>query len=120
MTGRRGPNRIFSVIESDVTPVASPIVLTGVDTVRPHCFAGVQFFADAQGTIPAVPGAGTVAVTVQTINTAPVSEIIPDNVIDATAPTTLSWAANTQQVTATPTGITVATHYRLVVSCNET
>lgn len=120
MSGRRGPNRIMKTIQSDVAAIGETITLDGLDVTLPHCFAGVQFFADANGNSPATPGAGTVTIAVRTVNTNPVFEAPPSPTIDATAPTTISWAGNTQAVRATPSGITTATHYRLVVTCNET
>ena len=113
-------NKTFTLIESDITAVANPIDLGRIDSNQPHCFVGVQFFADALGTTPATPGAGTVTITVRAINTSPLFEVIPDNVIDATDPDTKSWAANTDRVLATPSGITVAAFYRLMVTCNGT
>lgn len=116
---RRGTNKTFTLIKSDVAPVASVIDLTGIDSSKPHCFVGAQFFADADGLVSATPGAGTIAIDVQTINMAPVFEPVANNIMDMTRLMTLSWAANTQRLRATPTGITVATHYRIVVTCNE-
>ena len=120
MSGRRGPDKTFTLIQSGIVAVASTIDLDGIDASKPHCFAGLQFFADAQGSAPAIPGAGTVSIDILTLNTTPVFEDPPGNIINATALGTISWAANTLNVRATPTGITVATHYRLVVTCNET
>lgn len=116
---RRGRNEGIDVHQSDITPVGDTITLDNLNPVRPHCFAGLQFFADASGETPATPGAGTVQVNVRTINTTPNFEPTPVGTINAAAPETLSWAANTISVRATPTGITTATHYRLVVTCNE-
>ena len=109
----------FTLITSDVTPVATPITLAQIAADKPHCFASVKFFADAGGTTPATPGAGTVDIEVQTVNNADFEDP-PGNVIDATAIETVDWGANTKCVRATPAGITVATHYQLVVSCNKT
>lgn len=120
MGGRRGPNEILSLRESAVTPIGDAVTISDIEVFKPHCFAGVQFFSDAAGTTPAVAGAGTVVIKIQTVNTVPAFESIPDGVITAAAPTTLSWAANTLKVKAIPAGLTVATHYKLVVTCNET
>lgn len=109
----------FTFLESDIFLVDAVITSDAPDATQPHCFAGCQFFSDAAGT-PAVPTAGTVAISIETVNTQPIFEDIPANVIDATAPLTLSWAANTKRVRATPTGIVGATHYRLVVTANKT
>lgn len=119
MGGRRGTDKTYSLIESDVTPIGSVINLPGIDITKAHCFAGVQFFSDAAGETVATPTTGTVVISVVTLNT-----VIPENItsptIDASLPTTVSWASNTRRVLATPNGVDVATHYKLVVTCNET
>lgn len=122
MTGgaRRGANKTVTFIESAVFAVGSIITLGELDITKPHCFAGVQFFDDADGIIPASPSAGTVLIEIQTINTAPVFESALHNLITVNALTTVTWSSNTQAVKATPTGVTGATHYKLVVTCNET
>ncbi len=117
---RRGPNQLVSIFESEIVSVGTTIELGGLDLSKPHCFAGVKFFADALGAIPAVPAKGSVTLQIQTLNNAPRYEDPPATTIQAAAPSTLTWAANTVQVKATPSGIDVATHYRLVVTCNET
>jgi len=117
---RRGPNILMTDFISPIVAVGTPITITNVDTVKPHCFAGVQFFTDSSGSTQAIPGAGTVVITIKTFNTDPVFEPTPAGTITGAAPVTISWAANTLDVKATPSGITVATHYRLIVTCNET
>ena len=123
MTGgaRRGTNKTFSLFVSDIVPVTETISLDGIDCSKPHCFAGVQFFASDDDTIPAIPTSGTVTIQIETLNTSPILESIPDNVIDIPLGLdTKSWAANTSRVVATPASIVGASHYRLAVSCNET
>jgi hypothetical protein len=116
---RRGPDNFFYMRESPVTAIATPIILSGLDQTRPHCFAGVQFFSDAGGTTPATPTTGTVTVEIKSINTE-LFEPAPGGTIIADAPTTISWAANTLAVQVTPAAVDVASHYKLVVTCNET
>lgn len=113
-------NQTFTLIESEIVPVGDVIDLDKIDAVKAHCFVGAQFFADANGDAPATPGAGTVTIEILSINNDPVFESPPSDVIQAANPTTLDWAANTIRVKATPNGITVATHYRIVVTANET
>lgn len=108
----------FELRESSIVAVAATINLPIKDDFA-HNFVGVQFFADAAGLTPVTPGAGTVTITVETINNLSVFEAPPDNVIDATAPVTVTWDANTRQVKAVPTGITTATHYKLVWTGNR-
>jgi len=110
---------VFTQIVSDVTAIDVAIELDKIDATKPHCFVGVQFFTDITGSTKAVPTTGTVAITVRTVNT-DLFEIVPDNVIQASAPTTKSWAANSRSIKAVPDSIDVATHYKLVVTCNET
>ncbi len=117
---RRGTNKTFSLFTSDIVAIGTEIILDGIDTSKPHCFVGAQFFADDQGAITAIPLAGSVVVKMQTLNTAPAYEDPPGGTIYPATPVTLSWAANTTKVKATPTGIDVATHWRLIVTCNET
>ena len=118
--GRRGTNKTFTLIESDIVTIGSVINLGNIDTSKAHCFVGAKFFANADGDVQAIPDAGTITIEVETLNTSPVLEEIPDAIINAAAPCTRSWAANTRRVVATPDGITVASHYRIVVTCNET
>lgn len=119
MSGRRGPNKTFSFIQSDVFPVADTITLDGIDASKPHCFVSPQFFDDAAGTIPATPTSGTIGFAVKTVNSQNF-EAFPGNNWSTFAPATLSWAANTEKVNAVPNAIAGATHYRIVVTCNET
>lgn len=108
----------FELIESGIVTVGTTINLPTREDF-PHNFVGVQFFADAAGLTPVTPGAGTVTITVETVNSLSVFEAPPDNVIDATTPTTVTWDANTRQVKAVPAGITTATHYKLVWTGNR-
>ncbi len=116
---RRGANKTLAFVESAVFAVGSIITLDELDITKPHCFAGVQFFSDAEGITPAIPSAGTVLIEIQTVNSTPIFENVIDNVITASATTTVNWGANTQSLRATPTGITGATHYKLVLTFNE-
>ena len=112
-------NEGFTLVESPVVPVGTTITMTNEDATQAHCFANVKFFADTNGQTPAIPGAGSVAIAVQVVNSQ-AFENPPSPTIDATAPATVNWAGNTSRVRATPTGITVATHYQLVVTSNKT
>ena len=60
--------RDYRRVESDVELVADTIIIDGLDPEMVHGAVGVKFFADALGAVPAVPGAGTVEVTVETVN----------------------------------------------------
>lgn len=109
----------FELHESDVTAVADPVTLEGLPVQLPHLFLGIQFFDDAGGTSQVTPGAGTVAIAAETVVNPGVFEGIGGSPMDATAPTTLSWDSNTKSARATPTGITTATHYKIIVSANR-
>ncbi len=116
----RRKNKDFALVESVVVAVADTIDLTGLDSDFPHNFLGVQFFSDAAGLVPVTPGAGSGVVTVETINNENVFESIPDSTIDATAPSTVSWDANSKSVRIVPAGITTATHWKAVWTGNRT
>lgn len=110
----------FQQLESVIVAVGDTIDMTGLRVDLAHCFVGVQFFADADGEATAVPGAGTVTVTVESINNPGLLEDVPDNVIGAPTPTTVSWAANTKAIRLVPSGITTATHYKAIFTGNNT
>ncbi len=120
MGGRRGPNKIVQVTEGPITAIGSISDIGSLDITKVHCFVGIKFFADSGGVTPAVPTTGTVTITIRTLNNTPNYEDPPINTINAASPTTLTWAANTMAVRATPAGVDVATHYRMFVTCNET
>lgn len=117
---KRHQNKDFELVESAVVPVGTTIDLTGLAADFPHNFLGVQFFADAGGTTPATPGAGTAVITVETINNESTFETIPDSTITAATPTTVSWDANSKSVRIVPAGITIATHWKAVWTGNRT
>lgn len=109
-------------IVSDLTAVADSVVLTDqVPEHLTHCFVGVHQF-DTNGD-PAVAGAGSYAIQVQT---QPNGQGLDDQwedvsgtPIDATAPVTLNFAAAVKAIRAVPTGITTVTHYQLVLTMHE-
>ena len=119
MSGRKGPNKTMHYQESPITAIGSDITLVSLDQVKPHCFAGVQFFSDSAGATPIVPSAGIVTIEIKTINTN-LFEPVLGGIIDVRSPTTVSWAANTKEIKAIPSGITVVAYYKLVVTYNET
>ena len=77
-----------------------------------HWFAGVDYFDDADLTTPAIPGAGTIAVTVESVLTdipSTVATIDATDIIDAE----VNFATNPNKIIFTPTGITTANFYRV-------
>lgn len=119
---RRGANPTYTYIESDIKPTDDePITVPDLDITKPHCFVGAQFFNSIDDSIPAFPTAGLLEIDIQTVNNKPNFEPIGcDNQIKAKEPTTISWAGNTSAVRAKIIEDVVgASHYRLVVTCNE-
>lgn len=106
------------IARSGITSVADTIILSGLPLHRAHYFASVRFFSDANGT-PTTPSGGTVVIVAKTHNNPDFYESITNGTIAATAPVTVSWAANTLDVKASPSGLTGATHMQLVVTSNE-
>lgn len=109
----------FELVESAVVTVATTIEIAGLRCDFPHCFVGVQFFDSADGDTPATPGAGTITVTAETINSEGVFEAVPDNVITAAARHTVTYDANATKVKLVPNGVTTATHYKAVWTGNR-
>lgn len=106
----------FKAVLSDQEVIADTIIVENLAIELPHTFIGLKFY-DAIGD-PVVPSAGTVDITVQTYNNDEY-EAIPDNTIDATAPTTVSVGANLRKIKATPTGLADATSWQVVVTQNR-
>ena len=113
-------NGPFTLIESTIVSTTTTINLDDIDAVKPHCFAGVQFFDDALGETSASPTAGTVPFLIETVNTTPNLEAAPTASFNTQNLKTITWSGNTKSVQAMPSGITGAAFYRLVVTCNET
>jgi hypothetical protein len=101
---------------SDLAAVADTVDLDGLDPSFTHCFLGIQL-VDVNGD-PVLGGAGTLAVTVYTMNNNQ-GESPATSSIDATAPVTVDWSGNTTRVEVVPTGITTAISYRVVLTCNK-
>ena len=110
-------NGKFEVHESDVETVATTITLAGLSARLPNSFIGVQFFSDSAGTTFADPGAGTVLIEAEHFIA---QDYFQTEVaaLDATDPVVHQSVGNLSRVRATPTGLTTATHWKLVVSQN--
>lgn len=115
--------RSYAKLSSVIVPVATTITLGDdgyLDASIPHCFLGVEMFADAAGTTPATATGGTFTVAVKTLVSPQVAESVPSPVIDAANLSTTSWAANTSEVVVTPAGITGgAAYYRVNLTQNQ-
>ena len=119
MTGaRRGTNSLVVIHESEVTPIGDQLILPDLDMSKVHCFLGVQFFTSIDGDIVATPTTGTITIKIKTYNTN-LFELMPEGSINAASPSTINWAANTIAVLVVPSNIDVATHYKAILTCNE-
>lgn len=110
----------LQTVTSAIVTVGTEIVLDGIDSSKTHCFIGTQYFDDAAGTMVASPTGGKVTLAVETVNSAPVFEPFTGDIIAPAAIFTASVAANVNRVKATPLTISGATHWRIVVTCNDT
>lgn len=113
-------NRPLEVARSAVTAVATPVTVEVPADFRHHQI-GIQFFDDAAGGQAnlVTPGAGTVAIVSQTVANEGVDEAHASSPMAGTAPVTLDLTGHIKKVTATPSGITTATHYQLVVTSSR-
>jgi hypothetical protein len=84
--------------------------------VQTHCFLSVQMF-NVSG-VQIVDSAGTFTLSVMPINSAQY-EVPSVSVIDATAPTTLSWAANTLKIKIVPASLSDTVTYKVVATSNH-
>lgn len=111
------PNFVRTV-ESDKVVLGDTVVMDvdGDFQSLPHCFLGVQMF-DAGGN-PITDSAGTFTVTIETVNTKQ-PEAPAVSVIDATAPVTISWAANTSKITVVPASLSSTVTYKVVATANR-
>lgn len=80
-----------------------------------HVFLAV---VPLQAGVPAVDSTGTFTVTVQTLNQK-LYEAPVGSVIDATAPTTISWAGNTLKIKVVPAALTDTDTYEVIVTGNR-
>jgi hypothetical protein len=99
-------------------PIAE-VLSINTNLVRyPHVFIGFSYFSDAALTIPATPGAGSIVVVGVVAGAQDYSPFI-DSPIDCTdLSDSANRAAPLLNVRATPTGITVATHYKMTLVGN--
>jgi len=103
---------------SDDATAADIVELTDLPIFLTHVFLSVRFYDGADAAV--TPSAGTLAVEVQTLGNQPNWEDPGSAVIDATAPTTVDWAANTYGIRVTPTGLTGVDHFVVYISLNKT
>jgi hypothetical protein len=115
-----GRPQFVRTITSDAAVLGDTITLDlsneGDFSALTHVFLGVQMF-DVSGD-PIVDSAGTFAITIQTLNTKQY-EAPPTASIDATAPTTISWAANTFKIKVVPSSLSTTVTWKVVATANR-
>lgn len=107
--------------QSDVVGKADTITLgPRLISASPHCFLGVEMFADAAGTTPATATAGTFTVAVLSTASPQKTEAPVGAAISAASLTQVDWQTNTDTVTVTPAGITGdALYWRVTITTNR-
>ena len=102
-----------SLLSSDTlsTPViringGAGTIEIAIDPIKPHCFAAVEFYSDAEGASVITPATGTLSFTLQlpVLPSAPQSFV--NNVIDAADRVTVSWDASATKCYVALAGIT--------------
>lgn len=107
------PRHMATITSGEAGPT-DVIEVSGLPSCLPHCFASIRFFDGTPD--PAVPTGGTLTVLVQTQGHN--FEAPPENVIDATDATTVTWSANTEAVRVTPGSLTGVTTWQLILTFN--
>lgn len=97
--------------------VTIEIELDGDFAAMSHVFLGVQMFDEADPTDAdlILDSTGTFAVTVQTVQTKSY-EAPTVATIDATAPTTISWAGSTFKIKVVPSSLTDTVSWKVVAT----
>lgn len=108
----------FMTVTSDIVGLNDIIQISGLPSDFPHCYLSAQFYDSSGDRV--VPSAGTLVMTIETRSGEPFFESTPNNIITASAPTTLNWAANTQSLRIVPDSLAGATSYRIVATFNRT
>lgn len=105
---------------SPVTAIADPVTLEYSDMLHfPHQFVTIAYFSDAAGTTPAEPATGTITAEYRyhgaqgfvVFSGSPVDASDNAAFVDCAGPA-VEWRF-------TPTGVDVATHYRITVIGSE-
>ena len=111
------PREAQLIVSSDAAST-DVVELANLPSFLTHIFLSVRFY-DAGGAA-VTPTGGTLSVEVQTLGNVPNWEDPPEPTIDATAPTTTDWAANTFGVRVTPTALTGVDHWAAYITMNKT
>jgi len=115
LTNRASGNLDYAVFQSDIVALAAEASIAGIRSDLSNCFIGIKYFADSEGAAPATPGAGTVQLS--TVSISSLSEDL-GSAVDATGNAVTVAQGNFVSVKGVPTGLTVATHYRITISQN--
>lgn len=103
------------MLTSDVTPIGSAARLT-LEPHIPHGVAWIEFFASSDPSgAKVVPTAGTVTLAGILPGEPGYTVALTDGAIPADAPELRTWSAPFYALSASTSGITGATHYRVVV-----
>jgi hypothetical protein len=104
---------------SAAAATADSVVITGspIPWWMPHAFLSVKMYDVSGGEI--VDSAGTFAVTVKTRNNSQFEAIEDGASIDATAPTTSSWQANTAAVSVVPSMLADTVTWKVFMTFNR-
>lgn len=113
-----GHKNILMQAESAVAgkAVTIEITLDGDFAAMSHVFLGVQMF-DAGGNL-IDDSAGSFAVTIQSVNTQR-DEAPTVATINATSPSTLTWALNTYKIVVVPSSLSATVTWRVVATANR-
>lgn len=107
---------------SPTTAVASAVTVSDVNMANfPHMYVSFTYYdgANVATRNEVTPGAGTVAITGK-VKGSQGTTAFPDSPVDATdVGDTANAAAPFVSVTATPAGITTATHYVMTITGNQ-
>ncbi len=131
---------IDSLLSRSLTPYASLLFVSDKQTVSSgddviltegttagfvisgytHIFLGVEFLDASDAVV--TPGAGTMTISVQTINTLALEAVWESPTtatITAATPTTIDWAANTHAIKVAQASVTTATQWRVRITANR-
>jgi hypothetical protein len=119
----KGRPQFVQTVISDRTVLGATVELDLTDDdfgSLTHCFLSVRMYDDADpaAATQIVDSAGTFTLSIQTVN-AGVYESPAVAVIDATAPTTLSWAGNTLKIKIVPDSLSDTVVYEVIATANR-
>lgn len=115
--GEGGKNLLRQAVAEGATKTTTVTMeLSGDFSAHTHVFIGVQMF-DSGGN-PILDSTGTLTVTVETEQNGQ-PEAPPSNVINATAPHTISVAGNIRQIKVVPASLTDTVTYKVFATANR-